>query len=158
MPQIVTSADEWAAKCLKEPEWLAACLQKICRFGGQVPISVLTHSVVLSGMLRTPETQLWALLHDAHEVLTGDCCRLYESEQMQIRKCKLDYALREKLRSEYHVSVSEYDQRDVNVIGRMLGEREFRNPSEFTGINTSIYQFTRQFEALMSTLSTGASC
>jgi hypothetical protein len=158
MSQIVTSADQWAAKCLKEPEWLAACLQRICRFGGQVPISVLTHSVVLSGMLRTPETQLWALLHDAHEVLTGDCCRLYESEQMQMHKCQLDFALRDKLQSEYHVTISEYDQKEVNVIDRMLGEREFQNPGEFTSTNTSIYQFTRLFYPLMTTLRKDVPC
>lgn len=153
MSQIVISAGEWSAKCLKEPEWLAACLQRICRFGGQVPISVLTHSVVLAGMMQKPEQQLWALLHDAHEVLTGDCCRLYESEQMQGHKDALDSMLLSTLLLEHGVELQVTDVREVQIQDRILGEREFHNPSEFTSINTSIYQFTRQFESLMTVLS-----
>lgn len=158
MPQIVISADEWSAKCLKEPEWLAACLQRICRFGGQVPISVLTHSVVLAGMMQKPEQQLWALLHDAHEVLTGDCSRLYESEYMQRHKDALDSRLMSTLLLEYGVELQATDLQEVRIEDRRLGEQEFHNPGNFTSINTSIYQFSRQFESLMTVLSKGASC
>ena len=74
----VSNVHEWAAKCDENPKWVAECLQRIGRFGGQHPTSnVLIHSLEVWWMLRTKDavTQLWALYHDAHEIMTGDITR-----------------------------------------------------------------------------------
>jgi hypothetical protein len=57
-------------------EALAPALAKVCRFAGhaQVHYSVAQHSVLVATMVwdRGPLAALYALLHDAHEVVTGD--------------------------------------------------------------------------------------
>lgn len=69
------------------PARVARSLARICRFGGQCPhwYSVATHSVLVMTLVRdvwrrTDEPiplNAWrlALMHDAHEMFTGDICR-----------------------------------------------------------------------------------
>lgn len=61
-----------------QPHDLAVMLAKVNRYGGatEEPYSVAQHSVIVSRFVEkqggTQEAQLYALLHDAHEIATGD--------------------------------------------------------------------------------------
>lgn len=96
MSGYIHNPEEWAATCVNDPRWLADCLQRIGRFGGQHPTAnVLMHSLDVWWMCRheSPETQLWALYHDAHEVLTGDVARQYKSIRIGEIQDRLDCIL-----------------------------------------------------------------
>ena len=60
---------------------IAVSLAKICRYNGHTArhifYSVAQHSVLVSNIMHkaTPEAQLYALLHDAHEAYVGDMIR-----------------------------------------------------------------------------------
>jgi hypothetical protein len=55
---------------------IARALSNTCRFNGHTSgfYSVAQHCVIVSAMLReqSAETQMWGLLHDAHEAYIGD--------------------------------------------------------------------------------------
>ena len=96
MNSYITDPKAWAAKCVDDPRWLAECLQRIGRFGGQHPTAnVLMHSLEVWWLCRheSPETQLWALYHDAHEVITGDVARHCKSIRMEEMQDRLDEVL-----------------------------------------------------------------
>lgn len=100
MSGYITDAEAWAAKCVDDPRWLAQCLQRIGRFGGQHPTAnVLMHSLEVWWMCRheKPETQLFALLHDAHEVITGDVTRIAKSLELHRAQEHLDSVLLQRL-------------------------------------------------------------
>lgn len=89
MNGFIYSIEAWAAKCVDDPRWVAECLNRIGRFGGQHPTStVLMHSLDVWWMCRyeSPETQLWSQFHDAHEIITGDVTRIAKSLAMPLRK------------------------------------------------------------------------
>lgn len=89
----ILDADDWAIHCAFDPRWVAECLQRIGRFGGQHPTAnVLNHSLEVAWMLRgsSPAIQLWALYHDAHEILTGDVPRRFRNEQIKAQQMVLD--------------------------------------------------------------------
>jgi len=93
----VSDIDEWAEKCVADPKWLAESMQRIGRFGGQHPTSnVLIHSLEVAWMLRgsSPEVQLWALYHDAHETLTNDTPRPFKCKCMTSTQMVLDALLK----------------------------------------------------------------
>lgn len=59
------------------PEYIAAGLARIQRYGGKYPrrYSVASHSVLVCRLLpvsASVNARKWALLHDAHEIETGD--------------------------------------------------------------------------------------
>ena len=96
MNSYITDPKAWAAKCVDDPRWLAECLQRIGRFGGQHPTAnVLMHSLEVWWMCRheSQETQLWALYHDAHEVLTGDIARQFKLIVNEETQDRLDEVL-----------------------------------------------------------------
>lgn len=89
----IIDADDWAERCANDPRWVAECLQRIGRFGGQHPTAnVLIHSLQVAWMLRdsSPAIQLWALYHDAHEILTGDVPRKFKNERLKAEQMVLD--------------------------------------------------------------------
>ena len=91
---MIRSIEQWAAKCVSEPRWLAYCMGRIGRFGGQHPTcNVLNHSFALSIAMPTVETQLWALLHDAHELLTGDVVSGFPAVELRLHQAQADKAL-----------------------------------------------------------------
>ena len=89
----IIDADDWAELCASDPRWVAESLQRIGRFGGQHPTAnVLNHSLEVAYMLQksSPAIRLWALYHDAHEILTGDVPRKYKNEQLKSEQTVLD--------------------------------------------------------------------
>lgn len=95
---LVTEADEFVQKAVADPRWLAECLQRIGRFGGQHPVSnVLVHSLEVSHFAKYlgPRAELWALYHDAHEVLFGDLTRTARTSSPAL--CELYSAICDEL-------------------------------------------------------------
>jgi hypothetical protein len=87
-------------ECLENnPGHVAECMQRIGRFGGQIPgCNVLVHSLDVERLVRDepPETRLWALIHDAHEVLTGDVTRGWKPGQLDDMQFRIDKTIRDR--------------------------------------------------------------
>ena len=88
-------------ECLEnDPRRVAEAMQRIGRFGGQIPgCNVLGHSLhvqLLLNRAEPPETRLWALLHDVHEVLTGDVMRGWKPGQLDDMQYRIDEKIRDR--------------------------------------------------------------
>ena len=100
---LITTAEELAEAIITDPERVAACLGRINRFGGQVPnCTVLRHSLeVYHRIDADPDSsdaaRLWALLHDCHEILTGDVVRPYVNARLRMDQEYIDEVIVERL-------------------------------------------------------------
>ena len=100
---LITTAEELAEAIISDPERVAACLGRINRFGGQVPhCTVLRHSLhVFERIDADPDSsdaaRLWALLHDCHEVLTGDVVRPYVTARLRMDQAAIDAVIVRRL-------------------------------------------------------------
>ena len=100
---LITTAEELAEAIVTDPERVAACLGRINRFGGQVPnCTVLRHSLhVFERIDSDPDSldaaRLWALLHDCHEILTGDVVRPYVTARLRMDQEYIDEVIVERL-------------------------------------------------------------
>lgn len=81
-----------------EPDVIAVCLSRLCRFGGHCKsfYSVAQHSLHVCDLVSDPSLKLPALLHDAHECYWGfgDICRpaklcLHRSEAIHLKDIQL---------------------------------------------------------------------
>ena len=93
---LITTAEQLAEAIICDPERVAACLGRIHRFGGQVQhCTVLRHSLhVFERIDSDPDAsdaaRLWALLHDCHEILTGDVVRPYVTARLRMDQQAID--------------------------------------------------------------------
>ena len=87
-------------ECLENnPKHVAECMQRIGRFGGQIPgCNLLVHSLHVERLARVepPATRLWALIHDTHEVLTGDVMRGWKPGQLDDMQHRIDEKIRDR--------------------------------------------------------------
>ena len=96
---IITTAQELAEAIICDPERVAASLGRIHRFGGQVPnCTVLRHSLHVFERIdadsdASDAARLWALLHDCHEILTGDVVRPYVTARLRMDQETIDVAI-----------------------------------------------------------------
>ena len=96
-------AQELAEAIICDPERVAASLARTHRFGGQVPnCTVLRHSLhVFERVDSDPDSsdaaRLWALLHDCHEILTGDVVRPYVTARLRMDQETIDIAIVRRL-------------------------------------------------------------
>ena len=100
---LITTAEQLAEAIITDPERVAACLGRINRFGGQVShCTVLNHSLSVYDRINAdPDSldaaRLWALLHDCHEVLTGDVVRPYVNARLRMDQQEIDNAIIRRL-------------------------------------------------------------
>ena len=100
---LITTAEELAEAIISDPERVAACLARINRFGGQVPhCTVLRHSLYVFERIdadvdSSDAARLWALLHDCHEILTGDVVRPYVNARLRMDQEYIDEVIVERL-------------------------------------------------------------
>ena len=93
---LITTAEQLAEAIVTDPERVAACLGRIHRFGGQVQhCTVLRHSLhvferIDADLDSSDAARLWALLHDCHEVLTGDVVRPYVNGRLRMQQAEID--------------------------------------------------------------------
>ena len=122
---IIRTPKELADAIRTKPHDVAAFLHRIARFGGQgVRCSVLHHSLAVHDMLATQSAsvRLWALLHDCHEILTGDVVRLYISDSLIEHQVEID----RQLRSELGIMLSVNDAIMVKHADIAAGEYEMQ--------------------------------
>jgi hypothetical protein len=100
---LITTAEQLAEAIVTDPERVAACLGRINRFGGQVPhCTVLRHSLHVYERIdadtdSSDAARLWALLHDCHELLTGDVVRPYVNARLRMDQQAIDNAIIRRL-------------------------------------------------------------
>ena len=87
-------------ECLENnPGHVAECMRRISRFGGQIPgCNVLVHSLHVEQLVQDEPaaTRLWALIHDVHEVLTGDVMRGWKPGQLDDMQWRIDEKIRDR--------------------------------------------------------------
>ena len=97
---LIQTPEQLANAICNDPQRVAECLHRINRFGGQaVNCSVLQHSLAVYDRLAgwPANVRLWALLHDCHEILTGDVVRPYTNGLLVNEQSSIDQQLREAL-------------------------------------------------------------
>ena len=126
---LITTAEQLAEVIVTDPERVAACLGRINRFGGQVPnCTVLRHSLhVFERIDADPDSsdgaRLWALLHDGHEVLTGDVVRPYVNARLRMDQWQIDEVIVRRLGARVPFAESR-DGQLVAAADRAVGEWE----------------------------------
>ena len=100
---LITTAEELAEAIITDPERVAACLGRINRFGGQVQhCTVLRHSLhvferIDADLDSSDAARLWALLHDCHEILTGDVVRPFVNARLRMDQQAIDTVIMARL-------------------------------------------------------------
>jgi len=98
---LIQTPEELANAIRNDPQRVAECLHRINRFGGQaIDCSVLQHSLAVYDRLAgwPANVRLWALLHDCHEILTGDVVRPYTNGLLVNEQSSIDQRLCNELR------------------------------------------------------------
>ena len=97
---LIQTPEQLAEAIRHDPQRVAECLHRINRFGGQaVGCSVLQHSLAVYDRLAgwPANVRLWGLLHDCHEILTGDVVRPWAPYGLTQKQNAIDQQLREAL-------------------------------------------------------------
>ena len=97
---LIQTPEQLADAIRNDPQRVAECLHRINRFGGQArSCDVLQHSLEVYRRLNNgpANVRLWALLHDCHEILTGDVVRPYAGEWLTHQQGEIDSRLRKEL-------------------------------------------------------------
>ena len=129
MGHLITTAEQLAEAIVTDPERVAACLGRINRFGGQVPnCTVLRHSLHVFERIdadfdSSDAARLWALLHDVHEVLTGDVVRPYVNGRLRMQQAEIDAVIVARLPQLVPLPDS-ISWRQVAAADRAVGEWE----------------------------------
>ena len=97
---LIQTPEELADAIRNDPQQVAECLHRINRFGGQaIDCSVLQHSLAVYDRLAgwPASARLWGLLHDCHEILTGDVVRPWATYGLNQKQNAIDQQLRDIL-------------------------------------------------------------
>jgi len=97
---LIQTPEELANAIRNDPQRVAECLHRINRFGGQaIDCSVLQHSLAVYDRLAgwPASARLWGLLHDCHEILTGDVVRPWATYGLNQKQNAIDQQLRDIL-------------------------------------------------------------
>lgn len=122
------------------PVDLAVQMSRLCQFGGSVWFTLLSHSVFVAELLwgepdRKPapsklQTWAWALLHDAHKVVTGDIPRPWKSDDMKKRQRDLDARILKRYKIQKKdvdfKAIDKVDKRATIVQGILLNLKGFK--------------------------------
>jgi len=124
--QLIRTADELVKALETDPMRVAFALWRINRFGGQVDgCNVLRHSLRVYDCLPTTASnaaRIWALLHDCHEIITGDLVRPYKSVRLTVAQGEIDAVLRAR----FCPSITGDDIEMVREADVAVGDAELR--------------------------------
>jgi hypothetical protein len=98
---LIQTPEQLADAIRNDPQRVAECLHRINRFGGQaIGCSVLQHSLAVYDRLAgwPASARLWGLLHDCHEIITGDVVRPYVDSWLLQQQVDIDQRVRNELR------------------------------------------------------------
>jgi hypothetical protein len=121
---LIQTPEQLAEAIRNDPQRVAECLHRINRFGGQaVECSVLQHSLAVYDRLAgaSVNVRLWGLLHDCHEILTGDVVRPYVGEWLTQQQVDID----QRVRNELQLTLSADDAMAVTRADVWRGACEF---------------------------------
>ena len=122
---LIQTPEELANAIRNDPQRVAECLHRINRFGGQaVGCSVLQHSLAVYDRLAgcPANVRLWGLLHDCHEILTGDVVRPYVDSWLIQQQVDID----QRVRNELRLTLSDDDAMAVTRADVWRGGCEFQ--------------------------------
>ena len=123
---LIRTADELVKALEVEPQWVALAMFRVNRFGGQIfNCDVLGHSLRVYDRLPTTATNaaiIWALLHDCHEVITGDLVRPFKSVRLTVAQGEIDAVLRAR----FCPSITGDDIEMVRVADVAVGDGELQ--------------------------------
>jgi len=125
---LIQTPEQLADAIRNDPQRVAECLHRINRFGGQaVGCSVLQHSLAVYDRLAgaSVNVRLWALLHDCHEIITGDVTRLYANSLLTSHQTHID----QRVRNELQLTLSTDDAMAVTRTDVWRGACEFQEVS-----------------------------
>ncbi len=112
-------------ECLRtNPRRIAEAMGRLHRFGGQVPdCTVLAHSlrVYYDTLGQSPRVRLWALLHDVHEVLTGEVVRTHKGIELRTFQTRVDWLLL----AAFVPDITEAERRAVRDADDTTNRREY---------------------------------
>ena len=122
---MIENAEELAEAIKLRPTHIAICLQRIARFNGQHALSnVLVHSLDVAMRLERQGHPVavvtWGLLHDAHELLTGDVARHYKLKALT----HMQHAIDEIVMRELSLAISFEEMQLVNAADNESGNDE----------------------------------
>ena len=124
--QLIRTADELVRALEVEPQWVALAMFRVNRFGGQVDdCEVLGHSLRVFAELPPTCSQvakMWALLHDCHEIITGDLVRPYKSVRLSRAQTEIDAVLQAR----FCWSITGDDIEMVRAADVAVGDDELR--------------------------------
>lgn len=124
MPLIET-AEQLATALIESPRHVAECLQRLHRFGGQFAgCNVLIHSLEVAWMCRHESTdvQTWALLHDCHEIITGEIVRPAKTLRVEQMQDEIDW----KIQKQLGLAITQGDEKIVATHDIAVGEAELK--------------------------------
>lgn len=119
----VQTIDELCEAAVNNPRHIAESLSRLWRFGGQHPTAnVLNHSLEVAWMCRhlSDAAQLWALFHDAHEILTGEVPRAHKSTELVNLQSYFDMRLKTAL----GVALTAAEEREIAAHDTCCGDYE----------------------------------
>ena len=122
---LIQTPEQLAEAIRNDPQRVAECLHRINRFGGQaVGCSVLEHSLsVYDRLAGAPaNVRLWGLLHDCHEILTGDVVRPWAPYGLMQKQNAID----QELRGILGITLSDNDAMAVRRADVWRGACEFQ--------------------------------
>ena len=124
--QLIRTADDLVKALEVEPMRVAFAMFRINRFGGQVDgCEVLGHSLRVYEALPSASSyaaRIWALLHDAHEIITGDLVRPYKSVRLSRGQSEIDAVLQAR----FCPSITAEDIELVRLADVAVGDGELR--------------------------------
>jgi hypothetical protein len=122
---LIQTPEQLADAIRNDPQRVAECLHRINRFGGQaINCSVLQHSLAVYDRLAggPANVRLWGLLHDCHEILTGDVVRPYTNGLLVNEQTSID----QRVRNELQLTLSDDDAMAVTRADVWRGACEFQ--------------------------------
>jgi len=145
----------------------AVQMGRVCRFGGAHWWTLTPHSILVSQILETSlkqvneATVLWGLMHDAHEVVTGDI--LFDFKPPEVKK--VQQAIDKLIRPAYQFAARDIDFDMVHWADQMalLTEKDYFVEDTsylkyWDGYEVWFDQFRGKFRELIDNLATSDWC
>jgi hypothetical protein len=123
---LIETAEQLVEAILTRPRYVAECLQRLHRFGGQYDgCNVLIHSLEVAWMCRheSSHVQTWALLHDAHEIITGEIVRPAKTASVEKLQDEIDLHIQSAL----GLKITAANEITVTTFDHLVGNAELRH-------------------------------
>lgn len=109
-----------------DPQHIVNTLEGAKRFANQHPTStILRHSVevwdAVDYVTLSTDARIWAMMHDMHEMVTGDTPLGFKAETITWKQIEIDLALRRA----FGLNVSSFELSHIEAVDRAVGKLEY---------------------------------